>query len=375
MRLFESTNTSYPLIYGNVWQGSIESSTPGDEYWSYLRFLSIESECISILKTIHGINGKSLQRRMANNIRSFVLQADEYYKAAKERSSRTSPLLYYYSMLNLAKVLLTIYEFQKLKQRPYLYHGLSDADVIKKQFDFRREKVRIQNRGIFPLLYKYFAGFQLPAQTLLSIKELLSYCLECDIEFLHAYGSYWRVVDINHLLAGSSKTKRTWVVLAVPREEYHSRIYKLKDIFEPIRPNQALYEAFSLQDQKGRRFFQTLATYPYTDVDDPPDRLNRKIAADLRPLCLYSAKYTGGNLKYSLPLPSSAGVVIPQAIAIYGVMFYLGSLVRYQPHTYDRMLTEKDAWVLESFLRNCPIGYVKLILGAIFKKEFVIEAL
>ena len=52
-------------------------------------------------------------------------------------------------------------------------------------------------------------------------------------------------------------------------------------------------------------------------------------------------------------------VVMKEMVAIYTIMFYFGSLVRYRPEVLEGMLLKKDAWMIESFLRSTPITFLR----------------
>ena len=55
------------------------------------------------------------------------------------------------------------------------------------------------------------------------------------------------------------------------------------------------------------------------------------------------------------------------------VMFYLGSLVRYQPHVYDHLLGTDIAYVLESFVRQVPVVFAYLMLNHLWHVEHYFE--
>jgi hypothetical protein len=46
-------------------------------------------------------------------------------------------------------------------------------------------------------------------------------------------------------------------------------------------------------------------------------------------------------------------------VAIYVLMFFLGSLVRYRPSVLEGMLEKEDAWMVESLMRSVPVAFLR----------------
>jgi hypothetical protein len=57
----------------------------------------------------------------------------------------------------------------------------------------------------------------------------------------------------------------------------------------------------------------------------------------------------------------SSQVVMSEPIAIYALMFYFGSLVRYHPHLLEAMLTKKEAQIIGNFVRVTPITFLRYV--------------
>ncbi len=52
-------------------------------------------------------------------------------------------------------------------------------------------------------------------------------------------------------------------------------------------------------------------------------------------------------------------------------MFYFGSVARYRPSDYEKMLTGKFGWAIEEFLSSQGHQFVYLIANALMKQEVV----
>ncbi len=71
--------------------------------WTSINHLCASEVADATLSDVYGIKNKRLRDAATYNVKVYIKQAYEFYKAAKSISSRTAPLFYYYSFLNLAK--------------------------------------------------------------------------------------------------------------------------------------------------------------------------------------------------------------------------------------------------------------------------------
>jgi hypothetical protein len=64
---------------------------------------------------------------------------------------------------------------------------------------------------------------------------------------------------------------------------------------------------------------------------------------------------------FSLNSPIRTPKLVPmnEILAIYIVMFFLGSLVRYRPDLLEDMLSTKDAWIIERFTKSAPLTFLR----------------
>jgi len=60
---------------------------------------------------------------------------------------------------------------------------------------------------------------------------------------------------------------------------------------------------------------------------------------------------------------------LPQAAVIYATMFYLGSIVRYRPYDFDKLIDKKYRWVIDEFLQTAPKQFVILMVNEITQSE------
>ena len=71
---------------------------------------------------------------------------------------------------------------------------------------------------------------------------------------------------------------------------------------------------------------------------------------------------------YAAPVAEHAQVV-PQILSIYGITYYLGSIVRYRPHHFDRILKGEFGPFVEAFLNDQPTQFIYLMASEFAEKE------
>ena len=73
---------------------------------------------------------------------------------------------------------------------------------------------------------------------------------------------------------------------------------------------------------------------------------------------------------YCYPAPAAEhGQVLPQILAIYAITFYLGSIVRYRPHHFDKILQGSYGPFIEAFLNDQPTQFIYLMASEFAEKE------
>ena len=101
-----------------------------------------------------------------------ILQAFEYYKAADAVTIDTSPLLYFYGMLSLAKALVVANEEDCLLD-DIKYHGLK-IDKKAPSLNLETLRARVDEPVRVSHLTKTIQGFEYPKDATLEFKDVLS---------------------------------------------------------------------------------------------------------------------------------------------------------------------------------------------------------
>jgi hypothetical protein len=261
-------------------------------------------------------------------------------------------LLYYYAFMNLAKAAL------ELRGLSYdRHHGLTRDEP--KTDDLNKLVVDIRPRGVFPTLYECEFGVPWPKDLRPTIARLLSYATDIGFQYQRTgLGTgVWSIAPCKLRSIANEQTHECWLEIALRREfNVSAAPSTFSRRFEEVRLSNALartrYE-IPAEAMRSFRFFQT-AVLPFpgqVPVADLRALVDDALGSMMEPL------YVGEELDMMLACPYMDGTLstpMNEVVAIYLVMFYLGSLVRYLPDYLDDLLGTRNAYVLESFVTSVP---------------------
>ena len=73
--------------------------------------------------------------------------------------------------------------------------------------------------------------------------------------------------------------------------------------------------------------------------------------------------YTDGN-EYRIYISSNA-LPMTEASIIYCIMFFFGSITRYHPYLFERILSDKELWLVSEFLNTQPTQFLFYITSKV----------
>lgn len=364
-----------PDKYNFVGLGINDPSKKESELWMILEHYSeIKEVRKKFIKSL-GITNSNKIEKVSKSFQSFVRQAKNYYMSAKKLPNSSSALLYYYSFLNLAKAFLILYYPDNISGK--VYHGLNFKD--KRNNDLRNERVFL-NEGVFKLLYKHETGEELKNKTSLCISTLLGYCVDISYQYLlggfggnsNARGSLMIFIDDNR--------KKAWGTLALYNfsalEKCKKRIKIFEKNYEKISMDKRVArECFSLSGIERLAFeFYEGNEYDLSSSGIIPEMdIIKELKESTKGFLIsnhYDDEYTDFYL--ASPYKKNNQFLMNEFLSIFVVMFYLSSLVRYQPYYLDKILDKKESWLINSFIESCPQTFLLYIVSKITRQEFVL---
>jgi hypothetical protein len=308
-----------------------------------------------------------------NEFKNFVRQAETYYWAASQVKDSSAALLYYYSMLNLAKAeLLTDPTTRPQVLQQDIHHGLSYKPSRAKSL--LGDRIRVVD-GVFPLLYAKRLQRQIPIQRQLAVQRLLSNVPEIGWELETAkIGSHQVVGGLHAIVMDDNEL---WCLLALnePVERLtNNRITRIlfDRYFEPVDPLTNWRDVFSLSGRTAMQFsfYQGKRHYPRSNKSSPVldgSDIENVLNDTWQHLQAVSDASTieGFDVLICPSLLKSELIPMPASLARYALIYYVSSLVRYKPSALDRSTRGTQAWLLDAFTNEAALPLLQNALSAI----------
>ena len=113
------------------------------------------------------------------------------------------------------------------------------------------------------------------------------------------------------------------------------------------------------------RTFQCATPKVLSSGDQPLEEMMPDIAA------LNAFAYLGRErqLEYFIPVQSRLPFAVPQLIVNYTILFWLGSVVRYDPHSVDALMDSSYWMLIDGFMSQSRLWLLELFEWALYKAE------
>jgi hypothetical protein len=89
---------------------------------------------------------------------------------------------------------------------------------------------------------------------------------------------------------------------------------------------------------------------------------------EIRQLNLFAHMFMDG-LQYFIPLQRGIPVVLTQLLVLYTLFFWLGSVVRYDPHSVADLKDSHSLLLLEGFINQSAIWLLELFEWELYRME------
>ena len=307
-------------------------------------------------RTVIYKQGRSLEKK-ADQVSFGINQSFEYFRAADSVSIVTSPLLYFYGMLSLAKSVIVANETD-IYLEDIKYHGLArrPKDDKLETYEKNPESWNIESEyaiirdGVFPHFTKAICDFQYPSNAVFTFKDILAVCPETSQMFEKYYEEPSRVL---YLYRFRTISKDPYKIEICPsktdEEEIFKRIPQLAEDFD-LNPN-------VLHSQARAFTSRNLKTFPdYFGIYYP----------------VVGGKYIVGGLNYRLGSDQYSRYVDPSVID-YIALYILSICVRYKQDLWGSVIQGEKSGVLgliELYMSVARRRFPNLILNHLFGQEF-----
>jgi hypothetical protein len=339
--------------------------------WSSIHHLCSRSAGEWYAWKAHGVSNRRARSVVARNLKLYIQQASEFYHAAASAKPNTAPLIYYYSFLNLAKALCEMRN-PGFHERDECYaHGLSWKPDPRTLVNFAKEKVTIRGRGVWHVLWECLMRMPCPAagHTQVAVRTLFSYCPEISSEFLGVFGGPLPHIEFkNPNLLYDAAQRETWLRFSVRRQELKDQRLSGPKLIAQMKTVRSTYVEVKEEDRELRTYESATAK-----------KLGRggtpwsALESDIFGLNLFAHFGTERELQYSFALQNSLPLRFPQLVVSYTILFWLGSLVRYDPHSVQGLM-DSPYWILiDGFMTQSRVWLLELFEWALYQKETVLH--
>jgi len=308
----------------------VPSETPVKEIWSRLGYFENEHNAREFLKKKNKNLTEDELVDTAKRLAFTTRTAREYYESAAQVSLLTQPLLLFYGMTALSKVLFIT---THLKKSPSRGHGLETPNQKDFEEDFSKLSTRIQRDGTFPQFHCCYSKEKL-YNIRFTLKELLSIVCEIKVEYETVYQEKSQAIKIQ-------KDKHGFHLVDTELEKYGDLVKELPNYFSQIKIVQKV--------GVGLHFWN--------------------------PVNLPKTRALSGEEYLILPLKKHENnLSLPEMSVHFLIMYLLGMVSRYYPKEWGEIIegkTSGEIYIIQKFLETTTRKFPNLILNRLWNRDFV----
>lgn len=301
-------------------------------------------------------------------LQTLIDQSRYFYEAAEAAPIKSQPLLYYYSFLNLVKVVINVNSLTAYGSSTEYNHGVDAIGAAPKA---KLKDLKVKVKALTPV-------HPVPNQP-----------LSVDYQFMKQMGDIFPVlpyiISIDEMLQACIGIHRTYCETNNCKESY----YKIDEV-KLFKNGHDFISSFELKHCDDS-VMSALAAAGYNMTKEADADGNNHYYWQEQ---VYMSSYTPTKLDYfmlSVKLKekglwyftdgreykkyiSTKPLHISTESIIYNLMFFFGSITRYHPYLFDEMLTEQQMWIVSEFLKTQPKQFLyivtsKTIESAVLKPE------
>lgn len=326
---------------------SCDSIRISDE-WSFLSY--------TIKVSKDPATGRLFKQKQQKYLMDLLEQAEYFYKTAQTAPIKSQPLLYYYSFMNLVKIVINLNNYQGNTVR--YVHGISDSISATSKLNDAEITLRTSSGSENSISESLISVLEDPRPQYSSSGRRGSYNVKISDLLRDCVG-------ISRTYSETYNTKEHFLELELDDFSFYSQGNKLcldgmvhgcNDVIMSALVSKG-YNIMKLDDLS---YLWRVDTY-VRSTPSPTVAERHSLSKKMRSLGLWS--YTNGD-DYKLYISPKALRMSTPSI-IYHAMFFFGSITRYHPDLFDSILTAKEYWMVSEFLKTQPKQFLYHILSII----------
>ena len=324
---------------------------------------------------------RSLERRCPKSRQSagmaLLEQAEDFYIAAESGVKAARPLLLYYCFMNLGKAFLLT-----CGQRPSVdnaRHGLSewvdpppnDQELVNAHLGAYRSTSTTIN--LFGDLLFALTGSRLRRNQRYELIHLMPQVVPGHrlwVESKPENGKE-RFVSLERVeIWQDSTAKRLWFRLYLFADDLRRIEIGHQEVLDRSRLASVFREVASYEHINNRPLICFEQANAMSYGHRPSDQVQALILTIRHHLWRTILNAPTYRKYYIYPAPEQEHPeILPQVLSIYAITFYLGSIVRYRPHLFDRILGGSYGPFIEAFLNDQPAQFIYLMASEFAERE------
>ena len=305
----------------------------------------------------------------------------EFFFDAQARTDKwaAKSLLLYYSAMNLVKTCLivrgNIKGTKSIKERGGFRHGV-ESDYTEGPDDdpIRKSTITInRSRGgktpieIFDEFLRLFnCHIRRNVKMRIKLVEILPQIVtghKLWSHFLSAKERFIPIESLDFLIQPENRSIRIVGTVKVKDSKRISGTHRGSIIFSGLNPKTEITNAQREMD------YWTFSLPPKKYKEYSTDMLNK--AAETVKNQLWSVVTSSHPYRkyYLYVTDSKRKSVMPQLASMYGIMFFLGSVSRYRPHFFNKLMKSKYGPLIIEFLTSIPNQFLYLMASEIAMRD------
>ena len=284
-----------------------------------------------------------------NFLPTLLEQAKYFYQAAETAPMKSQPLLYYYSFLNIAKIVINL-KYPLGKGVEY-YHGIetkvTDATTLKTaEVSFKQYGGIGSTKISVAKEFLTILGDSIVVPNVTKIEDLLSSCVGIH----RTYSETFNKKETFYRLENSTNIERSGKKIS-----YES---KVRGINEQLMQDLINAKGYNIRKEGSGESKKFLFREEMNMIDYTMAPIRWKLFANqIMAKGIWS--YTDGD-NYRMFISKEALPMSPASI-IYSIMFFFGSITRYNPYFFESILNAKEQWLVSEFLRTQPKQFMYMV--------------
>lgn len=308
---------------------------------------------------------------------AYVAQAEDFFRAGVSAQLwAAKPLLFYYSLMNLAKAYCLTVGHTATFDRAQ--HGIGEKlrsggrELLDAYLEVFPSPSQRGGPNTFANFLDALSGNKLKARYEYDVVNLLPQIVAGHRLWCDASGKRERFISLERVdMMENENDKTIWLMLQVFADDLSRLGVSHKALLTESGLKGKWREVESGKDpisaRKILRFEQiNLRSYSHRPSDQIPPLIHgfrHSVWATVTSLPPYRKYYL-----YLCP-DSERDDVLPQLLSIYAVIYYLGSITRYRPQHFDDVIEGKYGEQIQEILTNQPNQFLYLLASEFAHRE------